>query len=49
MEKTIVTSLRIKEEILHEAKEKALKLKMKLGAFIESAILHEIMRQRGRQ
>ena len=46
MGKTVVTSLRINENILQEAKEKSLKLKMRLGAFIETAILHEIMKQR---
>lgn len=44
MTDSIVTSIRIKNEILKEAKLCALQNNITLGNFIESAILHEIQR-----
>jgi hypothetical protein len=44
MSDTIVTSLRIKPEILKDARICALENEITLGKFIESAILHEIQR-----
>lgn len=43
-EKTIVTSIRISKEVLKEAKKQSLERGLKLGKFIESAILHELQR-----
>jgi hypothetical protein len=43
-EKTMVTSIRISKEVLKEAKKQALERNLKLGKFIESAILHELQR-----
>jgi len=44
MKKTIVTSIRLDEEIWKEAKRHALELDLKVGKFVESAIIHEIQR-----
>jgi predicted DNA binding CopG/RHH family protein len=43
-EKTVVTSIRISREVLKEAKKQAIERGLKLGKFIESAILHEQQR-----
>lgn len=44
MKDTTVTSLRMSREVLREAKKCALERGLKLGEFIESAIIHEIQR-----
>ena len=44
MKDTTVTSIRISKEVLKEAKKTAIERNLKLGAFIESAIIHEIQR-----
>ena len=40
----IVTSIRINEEVLKEAKVRAIQTDISIGKFIESAILHELKR-----
>jgi predicted HicB family RNase H-like nuclease len=43
--KSIVTSIRINPEILKDAKLEAINRGLKLGKFIETAILHELQRK----
>jgi predicted HicB family RNase H-like nuclease len=40
----VVTSIRINEEVLKEAKVRAIQTDISLGQFIENAILHELKR-----
>lgn len=44
-DKTTVTSIRIKPEILKDAKIAALERGLSVGKFIETAILHELQRK----